>query len=90
MEGVFSIENLLIIGSGLMGTGIAQYVALNGKAIKSIVIYDVSEKQLQLSKDKVAQSLKQLKSKKGEISVLLSVISNPLIRVYIFVNNSTS
>lgn len=63
MEEVFPIENLLIIGAGLMGTGIAQFAALNSQAVKSIVLYDVSKKQLQLSKEKVMQSLRQWKAR---------------------------
>jgi 3-hydroxyacyl-CoA dehydrogenase len=57
------IENVLIIGSGLMGSGIAQSCATSGK-FNSITLQDVSQKQLEIAKKSVQQSLTKLHSKK--------------------------
>ena len=56
------VENLLILGSGLMGSGIAQSSAMSGK-FKSIVVQDVSEKQLDVAKARLAESLLRVKKK---------------------------
>ena len=57
------IENVLIIGSGLMGSGIAQSCATSGK-FNSITIQDVNQKQLDISRKSIGQSLTKLHSKK--------------------------
>lgn len=57
------IENVLIIGSGLMGSGIAQSCATTGK-FNSITLQDVSEQQLDKAKNRIAQSLTKLKDQK--------------------------
>src|SRR5699024_9214453 len=46
------VENALIIGSGLMGSGIAQSCATTGK-FKSITLQDVSEEQLAKAHKKI-------------------------------------
>ena len=57
------IENVLVIGGGLMGSGIAQSCATSGK-FNSITLQDVSEKQLDVSRKAIQQSLSRLHSKK--------------------------
>lgn len=57
------IENVLIIGSGLMGSGIAQSCATTAK-FNSITLQDVSEEQLSKAKTRITQSLTNLKEKK--------------------------
>lgn len=56
------VENLLIIGSGLMGSGIAQSSAVSGK-FKSIVLQDVNEKALDVAKARMTESLLRVKKK---------------------------
>lgn len=56
------VENLLIIGSGLMGSGIAQSSAMSGK-FNSIVVQDVSDKQLEVARGRLAESLLRVKKK---------------------------
>lgn len=58
---------MLILGSGLMGSGIAQSSALSGK-FNSIVVQDVSEKQLDVAKSKMAESLARIKKKNGKLA----------------------
>lgn len=57
------IENVLIIGSGLMGSGIAQCCATTAK-FKSITLQDISDQQLSKAKTRITQSLTNLKEKK--------------------------
>lgn len=56
------VENLLIIGSGLMGSGVAQSSAMTGK-FNSIVVQDVSQKQLDVARGRLAESLLRVKKK---------------------------
>lgn len=62
---VVKVENVLIIGSGIMGCGIAQCTAMAGK-FKSIVVQDISEKQLEVAKSQMAGSLQRMKKIKRE------------------------
>ncbi|KAI1307234.1 putative 3-hydroxyacyl-CoA dehydrogenase [Halotydeus destructor] len=62
------VENLLIIGSGLMGSGIAQSSAMSGK-FSSIVVQDVSDKQLDVAKARLAESLQRIKKKNPDLDV---------------------
>ena len=57
------IENVLIIGSGLMGSGVAQSCASSGK-LNSITLQDVNQKQLDVARKGVEQSLTKLHSRK--------------------------
>lgn len=56
------VENLLIIGCGLMGSGIAQVSAASGK-FKSIVLQDVSKDQLEKAKSSIHSSLVRVQKK---------------------------
>jgi 3-hydroxyacyl-CoA dehydrogenase len=57
-----NIEHLLILGSGLMGSGIAQVSAASGK-FKSVVLQDISQEQLNKAKDAIHSSLKRVQKK---------------------------
>ena len=57
------VENVMIIGSGLMGSGIAQSCATTGK-FKSITLQDVSEEQLGKAHKKIAANLASMAEKK--------------------------
>ncbi|XP_054161389.1 probable 3-hydroxyacyl-CoA dehydrogenase B0272.3 [Oppia nitens] len=57
------IENVLIIGSGLMGSGIAQSCATTER-FNSITLQDVNNEQLAKAKDRITKSLNNLKEKK--------------------------
>lgn len=57
------IDNVLIIGSGLMGSGIAQSCASSGK-LKSVTLQDVNQKQLDVSRKAIENSLTKLHSRK--------------------------
>lgn len=56
------IENLLVLGSGLMGAGIAQVSAASGK-FKTVVLQDISQPQLDKAKSSIHQSLLRIKKK---------------------------
>jgi len=56
------IENLLVMGSGLMGAGIAQVSAASGK-FKTVVLQDISQPQLDKAKATIHQSLLRIKKK---------------------------
>jgi len=60
------VDNLLIIGSGLMGSGIAQSSAMTGK-FQSIVVQDVSRKQLDIARARLAESLLRVKKKNPQL-----------------------
>lgn len=63
------IENVLIIGSGLMGSGIAQSCASSGR-FDSITLQDVSQTKLDDAKKRIHQSLTKLKElKKGNANL---------------------
>lgn len=57
------IENVMIIGSGLMGSGIAQSCITTGR-FNSVTLQDVSDKQLEKARKNIQQSLSKLKAKK--------------------------
>ena len=59
------VENLLILGSGLMGSGIAQVSAASSK-FKSVVLQDVSQSQLDKAKAGMESSLLRIKKKDRE------------------------
>lgn len=61
-----SIENLLVIGSGLMGAGVAQQAA-TGNKLKSVTLYDISDKQLSVARDKMIKNLQRIKSRKPDL-----------------------
>ncbi|WP_028399908.1 3-hydroxyacyl-CoA dehydrogenase family protein [Ectobacillus panaciterrae] len=48
------IQNISVIGSGIMGSGIAQALAMGGKGVK---LYDVSEESLQKAYSGITKSL---------------------------------
>lgn len=56
------VENLLIVGSGLMGSGIAQSTAASGQ-FKTVVLQDVSQTQLDKAKGAIETSLKRIQKK---------------------------
>ena len=58
-----SIEKIAVIGSGLMGHGIAQVAAISGQ---EVFLYDISEKFLENAMEKIKGSLGKL-SEKGKI-----------------------
>lgn len=60
------VENLLIIGSGLMGSGIAQSTASSGQ-FKSVVLQDVSQTQLDKAKAGIETSLKRIQKKNPSV-----------------------
>ncbi|KAI2811632.1 hypothetical protein RDWZM_003625 [Blomia tropicalis] len=57
------VENVFIIGSGLMGSGIAQSCATTGK-FNSVTLQDVSQEQLNKAQKRITASLTALKEKK--------------------------
>jgi len=61
------IENVMIIGSGLMGSGIAQSVAQSKHNFNSIVVQDVEQKSLDKAKANILSSLQRMKKKNPEI-----------------------
>lgn len=56
------VENVLILGSGLMGSGIAQSCATSGK-FNSIVLQDINTEQLNKAQKRIATSLEKFKEK---------------------------
>jgi 3-hydroxybutyryl-CoA dehydrogenase len=58
---MMNIEKLVIVGSGLMGSGIAQVAAQAGK---QVILNDVSAKALEKAKDAIAWSVKKFVEKK--------------------------
>ncbi|OTF74131.1 hypothetical protein BLA29_013915 [Euroglyphus maynei] len=57
------IENVMIIGSGLMGSGVAQSCATSGR-FNSVTLQDVSQEQLDKARKRIHQSLSKLKEQK--------------------------
>lgn len=68
MKSPIKIENVLIIGSGIMGSGIAQVVASSGK-FESIAVQDISQDQLENARNVICDSLKRLQKKNPQIDV---------------------
>ena len=62
MKNKLRVENLLVLGSGLMGSGIAQVSAASGK-FKTVVLQDVSQAQLDKAKASIEGSLLRIKKK---------------------------
>ena len=62
-----NIEHLLILGSGLMGSGIAQVSAASGK-FKSVVVYDIKQEQLNKAKDTIHASLTRVQKKDPSVN----------------------
>ena len=56
------VENLLILGSGLMGAGVAQVSAASGK-FNSVVLQDISQDQLGKAQAGIKQSLQRVQKK---------------------------
>ncbi|RWS22100.1 hydroxyacyl-coenzyme A dehydrogenase-like protein [Leptotrombidium deliense] len=69
VQNAYKVENLLVIGSGLMGAGIAQSCAQSQAKFKSIVIQDISEDVLNQAKSKIEANLTRMKQKKPELDV---------------------
>ncbi|RWS01034.1 hydroxyacyl-coenzyme A dehydrogenase: mitochondrial-like protein [Dinothrombium tinctorium] len=65
----YKVENLLVIGSGLMGSGIVQSAAHNNRNLKSIVLQDISEDPLNKAKSKIEQNLNKIKQKEADTNV---------------------
>ncbi|RWS01422.1 hydroxyacyl-coenzyme A dehydrogenase: mitochondrial-like protein [Dinothrombium tinctorium] len=65
----YKVENLLVIGSGLMGSGIVQSAAHNNRNLKSIVLQDISEDALNKAKSKIEQNLNKIKQKKADTNI---------------------
>lgn len=63
------VKNLLIIGSGLMGSGIAQATAQSKASFESIVIQDVNQAALEKAQSRIKSNLVKMKEKKGDINV---------------------
>ncbi|XP_015785675.1 probable 3-hydroxyacyl-CoA dehydrogenase B0272.3 [Tetranychus urticae] len=63
------VENMLIIGSGLMGSGIAQASAQSGPHFNSIVIQDVNQGALDKAAARIKSNLEKMKSKNSSINV---------------------
>lgn len=63
------VENLLVIGSGLMGSGIAQASAQSGAKLNSIVLQDVSQPALDKAKAKMKSNLDRMKQKNAALNV---------------------
>ena len=63
-ETPMSINSVLIIGSGLMGSGIAQVCAQTGINVK---LYDTSAEALEKAKQKIAWSVGKF-AEKGKLS----------------------
>ena len=61
MANASSIMNLAVLGSGQMGSGIAQVAAQSGK---KVFLYDNKSEALQKSKNGILKSLEKLESKK--------------------------
>lgn len=61
------IENVLILGSGLMGSGIAQSCAQSSHQFNSIVLQDVEQRSLDKAKENMLISLARMKKKLPEI-----------------------
>jgi len=61
------VENLLILGAGLMGGGIAQVSAASGK-FNSIVLQDVSQDQLNKAKNTILTSLQRVQKKDPSVN----------------------
>lgn len=57
------VENLLVIGSGLMGSGIVQATASSNADIKSIVLNDIDQPTLDKAKSRIASNLVKMKKK---------------------------
>lgn len=74
------IENVMIIGSGLMGSGVAQSCATSGR-FNSITLQDVSQEQLDKARKRIHQSLAKLKEQKR--SMFDGQFSNSLF-IYLF------
>lgn len=61
------IDNVLVIGGGLMGSGIAQSCAQSQHQFKSIVLQDVNQKSLDKAKKSMLVSLGRMKKKMPEL-----------------------
>jgi 3-hydroxyacyl-CoA dehydrogenase len=61
------VDNLLIIGSGLMGSGVAQSCAHSAK-FDTIVLQDVSDKALDTARARMVQNLSRLKKKDATVN----------------------
>lgn len=60
------IDNVLIIGSGLMGSGIAQSCAQSKHSFASIVLQDVQQTALDNARNKMLTNLTRLKQKNSK------------------------
>jgi NADH/NAD ratio-sensing transcriptional regulator Rex len=60
------IDNVIIIGSGLMGSGIAQSCAQSKHSFQSIVLQDVQQKALDNARNKMIANLTRLKQKNSK------------------------
>jgi len=65
---MLQVENLMVLGSGLMGSGIAQSTAMNPK-FKSVVVHDVKQDQLDKAKKRMTDNLTKMKAKKPDLNV---------------------
>lgn len=71
-----SLENITVIGSGLMGRGIAQVFACNGHTVQ---LMDVENSQLQAAKDQIEITLRKLMANgftfQGDLAEIISRIN---------------
>ena len=75
---LYRVENVMILGSGLMGSGIAQSCATTGK-FDSITLYDVSQDQLNKAQDRIVKSLSKLKERKKSMYIVIFLHNYKLI-----------
>jgi len=61
------IDNVLILGSGLMGSGIATSVGLSSHPFNSIVLQDVNQQALDKARDGILSTLVRMKKKAPEL-----------------------
>ena len=64
----FKVENLLIIGSGLMGSGVAQASASSNFSFNSIVLQDIDQAALDKAKSKMYANLVKMKKKNSNLN----------------------
>lgn len=65
---MLQVDNLMVLGGGLMGSGIAQCTAMNPK-FKSVVLHDVKQDQLDKAKARIVKDLNRIKQKKADLNV---------------------
>jgi len=88
MVAIEKIENIAVIGGGLMGTGIAQVALLTG--YDKVTIIDLNAKILEKSRNEIENRIVALESEKFEEIVLRAMNAVELIKTIDFKNKKSN